>query len=138
VDYHSALLSSDILQLPPISELHILKAIKCLIPSKSVGLEGIPGFITKGRSTVFALLLKYIFDLSLSQEHFPTQYKKAVIVPILKKGNSSSVSNYRPLYLLNNFSKVFQFVIHDHILHYFKHKLNPSLHGFFNSKIYNN
>ena len=70
----------------PISELDILKAIKCLKTSKSVRLDGIPGFIIKGCSGIFALLLKYIFDFSLSQEHFPTQRgKKAVIVAISKK-----------------------------------------------------
>jgi hypothetical protein len=52
--------------------------------------------------------------------------EKTVIVPILRKCNSSSVSNYRPISLLNNFSKVFEFLMHNHMSHYFKHKLNPS------------
>jgi hypothetical protein len=60
--------------------------------------------------------------------------KKAVIVPILKKGNSSFVSNYKPISLLNNFSKVFGFVIHDHMSHYLKHTLNPSQHDFLKFK----
>jgi hypothetical protein len=85
VGYHSGLLSSDILHLPPISELDNLKAIKRLRPSKSVGLHGIPGFIIKGCFTVSVPLLKYIFDVRLSQEHFPTKWEKADIVPILKK-----------------------------------------------------
>jgi hypothetical protein len=131
---HSLLLSSDFLHLPPISELDILKAIKRLRPSTSVRPDGIPSFTIKGFSIIFAPLLKYIFDLSLSQEHFPTQWKKAVIVPILKKGNSFSISNYRPISLLNNFSKVFEFAIHDHMSHYFKHKLNRSQYVFFKSK----
>jgi hypothetical protein len=95
----------------------------------SVGPDGTPSFIIKGCSTIFAPLLKYIFDLSLSQEHFPAQWKKAVIVPILKKGDSSFVRNYRPISLLNNFRKVSEFAIHDHMSHYFKHKLHPSQHG---------
>jgi len=51
VGYCSALLSSDFLLLPPISELDILKALKCLRPSKSVGLCGMPGFIIRGYAT---------------------------------------------------------------------------------------
>jgi hypothetical protein len=120
--------------LPPVRELDILRAIKCLRPSKSVGPDGIPSFIIKGCSTIFAPLFKYTFNLSLSQEHFPAQWKKAVIVPSLKKGNTSFVSNYRPISLLNNFSKVFEFAIHDHMSHYFKHKLHPSQHGFLKYK----
>jgi hypothetical protein len=121
-------LSSDFLHLPPINELDILRAIKRLRPSKSVGPDGIPSFIIKGSSTIFAPLIKYIFNLSLSQEHFPAQWKKAIIVPILKKGNTSFVGNYRPISLLNNFSNVFEFAIHDHMSHYFTHKLHPSQH----------
>ena len=72
VGYRPGLLSSDILHLPPISELDILKVIKRLRPPKSVGLDGISTFIVNGCSAIFAPLLKYIFDLSLSLEHFPT------------------------------------------------------------------
>jgi hypothetical protein len=63
--------------------------------------------------------------LILSQEYSPTQWKTAIIVPILKKSNSSYVSNYRPISLSNDLSKVFEFAIHDQMSHYFKHTLNP-------------
>jgi hypothetical protein len=46
VGYHSGISSSDFLQLLPISELDILKATKRIGLSKSVGLDGIFGFIT--------------------------------------------------------------------------------------------
>ena len=112
------------------SAVDILKAIKSLRPSKSVALGGIPGFITKGCSTTFEPLLEYVCDLSPSPEHFPTQREKAVIGRILKKGSSSSVSNYRPISLLNNFSKVSEFFIHNYTSYYCKHNLNPSQQGF--------
>ena len=57
--------------------------------------------------------------------------KKSGYCHTSKKNCSFSVSNYRPTSLLNNFSKVSEFVIHDHMSHYFKHKLNASQHGFF-------
>jgi hypothetical protein len=123
-------LSNDFLHLPPKFGVDILKAIKSLIPSKSVTFRGIPGFITKGSSTIFEPLLEYVCDLNLSPEHFPTQREKAVIVPIFKKGSSSPVRNYTLISLLNNLSKFSEFFIHDHTSHYFKHKLNPSQHGF--------
>jgi hypothetical protein len=61
--------SIDSLQLPPISELAILKVIERLRPSMSVGHDGPSRFIIKGYSTIFAPLHKYIFDVSLSREH---------------------------------------------------------------------
>ena len=51
----------------------------------SIALGCIPGFITKGCSIVFELLLEYVCYLSLSPEPFPTQREETVIVPILQK-----------------------------------------------------
>jgi hypothetical protein len=70
VGYYSGLLFSEFLQLPSISELEILKATKRVSPSKSVGLDGVPGFIIKGCFTSFGLLLGCIIDHNLPQGHF--------------------------------------------------------------------
>jgi hypothetical protein len=121
---------SESLSLPPISDSDIFKALKRLKPSKSVGLDNIPGFIIKGCSAILVPVLKHIFNLSLSQQYFPALWKQAAVVPILKKGNSAFVNNYRPISILNNFSKLFEFVIHDHASHYLKSKFNPCQHGF--------
>jgi hypothetical protein len=43
------------------------------------------------------------------------------------------VSNYRSIYILNNFSKLFEFIIQDHVLHYIK--FNPNQHGFTKSTV---
>jgi hypothetical protein len=44
-----------------------------------------------------------------------------------KRGNHATVNNYRPISILNNFSKLFEFIAHDHILHYTK--FNPNQHS---------
>jgi hypothetical protein len=41
-----------------------------------------------------------MFNLSLSQQYFLTLWKQVAIIPVLKKGKSTSVSNYRPIALL--------------------------------------
>jgi hypothetical protein len=51
-----------------------------------------------------------------------------------QKRQHASVSNYRPVYLLNNISKLFEFVIHDHVSHNLKFKISPYKHGFSESK----
>jgi hypothetical protein len=60
---------------------------------------------------------------------------KLLLFQCIKKGNSAIVSNYRPIYILNNFSKIFEFIIYDHLHNFFKCRLYPSQHGFrkFNS-----
>jgi hypothetical protein len=51
--------------------------------------------------------------------------------PLFKRGNHAAVSSYRPISVLNNFSKLFEFIIHDHVLQYV---LNSNQCGFAKSK----
>lgn len=53
-----------------------------------------------------------IFNLSLTQHYFPTVWKQAAVVPIFKNGNTASVSNYQPISIQKDFSKLFELVIH--------------------------
>jgi hypothetical protein len=62
-------------------------------------------------------------------------WKQTAVVPVFKKGNSTIVSDYRPISILNNVSKISEFIVYDHLHNFFKYRLNPSQHGFrkFNS-----
>jgi hypothetical protein len=51
---------------------------------------------------------------------------------VFRKGKTSS-GNYRPIAILN-FSRVFEFIIHDRVSHFLKSKLNSSQNGFIKSK----
>jgi hypothetical protein len=124
----------DVLSLTSISDFDIHSAMKRLWPSESVGLGGKPTLGIKDCSEIFVRVLKFILNLRLSQHKSPTLWNHAAVVPVFKKGNCTSVGNYRPISVLHNFFKVFEFIIHDHISHYFKHKLNPCEHGVTKSK----
>jgi hypothetical protein len=39
--------------------------------------------------------------------------------------NEVSLSNYRPISVLNNIAKGFGFVVHDHMSHWFQHNMIP-------------
>jgi hypothetical protein len=58
-----------------------------------VGIDDIPGFIIMGFTGIFVPVLKHIFNPSLSQQYFPTLWKHTAMFPVLKKGNSASISN---------------------------------------------
>jgi Notch-like protein len=105
--YPTLLSSSEFLPLTSVPDSDIIKAIKRLRPSKSDGVDDISGFIIKDCTDVFVPVLKHIFNLSVSQHYFPTLWKQTATVPVLKKGKCNSVSNYRPISLLSNFSKIF-------------------------------
>jgi hypothetical protein len=126
--------TSNFLNAPPISDSDVKKAIRHLSSLKSVGEDEIPSFIIEGCSESFAPLLRHIFNTSLLKGKFPTLWKQVAVVPIFKKGNSILVTNYRPITILNNFSKFFESIIHLQLSSYLKFKLHPSQHGFIKSK----
>jgi hypothetical protein len=119
--------SSEFVSLAPISELDICKSLRRLRPSKSVGLDDNPSFVIKGCSEIFVPVIKHIFDLRLTQHYFPTVWKQAAVT-VFEKGSTAPISNYRSISVLHTFSKLLELVIHDHVSHYLKSKLNPCQH----------
>jgi hypothetical protein len=75
---------TDNLSVFSVTDADVRKAIRWLKPSKSAGLDGIPGFIIKGCTDIFVPLLKYIFNLSLSQQLFPSSWKKLLLYLFIK------------------------------------------------------
>ena len=58
-------------------------------------------------------------------------WKDAKVVPIFKSGDKTCIENYRPIALINNFSKVFEFVIYKQIFFQVKNSLTEVQHGFY-------
>jgi len=57
------------------------------------------------------LKLKKYFWRQKVKGIFPTRLKFCQIIPLLKKGKKSEITNYRPISLLTSFSKIFEKVI---------------------------
>lgn len=107
---------------------------KRLRPTKLVVLYEIPSFIINTCSTIWIPVLKYILNLSVSQKHFSNQWKPSVFAPVYKKGNNGCLRNCRSVFLVNNFSKVFEIVVYNHSFYYLINELNPFQYGFYQSK----
>ena len=63
-------------------------------------------------------LLKHIFDLSFENGIFPDSLKIAKVTPVYKSGDSSSLSNYRPISLLPCFSKMLERITYRRLYSY--------------------
>ena len=57
-----------------------------------------------------------LINLSLTTVVFPDKLKIAKFIPIYKAENRENVSNYRPISLLTNFSKIFERAMYKHLI----------------------
>ena len=64
--------------------------------------------------------LTYLFQLSLEKGAFPYDLKIAKVTPIYKAGDSSDISNYRPISVLPCFSKIPESLIYNRHYKYLK------------------
>ncbi|KAI5728558.1 hypothetical protein M8J77_017913 [Diaphorina citri] len=77
----------------------------------SSGEDSIPMTIIKKSIPFLAEPLSYIFNTSFATSTFPKLFKTSIIIPIHKKGAKTDVNNFRPISLLNNFSKVLEKIV---------------------------
>ena len=76
--------------------------------------------------------LKHIFNASLQKGIFPDSMKKACVIPLFKSGDAKEFSNYRPVSLLPQFSKILERVFHKRLMYFLDKKqiLYKSQYGF--------
>ena len=122
---------------PPISELSIeingvVKLLSKLNPSKASGPDNIPCRILKELAVEIAPVLTAIFQQSLASGQLPTDWSKANITPVFKKGDKNLAENYRPVSLTCISCKLLEHIICSHIhKHLERHGiLTPVQHGF--------
>jgi hypothetical protein len=77
----------------------VIKLLKNLKPHKATGPDGIPARLLKEIAEEIAPAITLLFQASLDQGTLPCSWKKALVVPVFKKGKRSAASNYRPISL---------------------------------------
>ena len=63
--------------------------------------------------------LGIIFRSCLQNGKFPTEWKKAIVVPVFKKNNKQEVKNNRTISLLPVSSKIFERLLYDSMFKFF-------------------
>ena len=103
------LVSQPLLQLPPVSVGEVSNLIKCL-PNKSSPLDILPPLLIKRCSNAVSAVIAKLANLSFSLGVFPSTFKTAQILPLLKKPSldKSISANYRPISNLSTISKLLE------------------------------
>ena len=81
---------------------------------------------------VLAPVLSLCFSAAIDLGVFSHKFKTAKVIPIFKAGDKQIPSNYRPISLLPNLSKILEKFIKTQLLNFFeKHNVfYPSQYGF--------
>jgi hypothetical protein len=95
-----------------ITEKDVLRAIKRLKSTVTYGPDLIPAFVIRDCANVFSTPLLILFNLIFKMCAFPSQWKISSICPVYKKGDKSKIVNYRPIAIINYFSKIFEHLLH--------------------------
>ena len=86
--------------------------IKQLACKSSTDLDGISSKLLKALRSEIEAPLAHIFNLSLTTGIFPPQLKSSKVVPIHKTGDKTNCDNYRPITLVNAFSKILEKIVY--------------------------
>ncbi|PJE78143.1 hypothetical protein CI610_02928 [invertebrate metagenome] len=97
----------------------ICDVLKNLKLGKASGEDGISHHMLKYTAYTVCKPLELLFNFSLSTCIFPNIWKTAKVMPLFKKGDRHSISNYRPISLLSTVGKVLERVIFKHLYNYF-------------------
>ena len=116
----------------PFSYHSVLSALKKLPSKTSKSPDKYPALFLKSIADEIAIPLCFLFELSMKTGQIPTVWKKAIVIPVYKKGPSSLANNYRPISLTSICCKVMETVVKNSMFSFLlANKLISSLqHGF--------
>ena len=110
----------------------ILKLLSNLNPDKAPGPDGIKPIVLKELREELAPIIQLLFQKSISTGKIPTDWTKANVSPVFKKGSKSDPANYRPISLTCILCKVMEHIIASKLTqHLNQHNILYDLqHGF--------
>ena len=105
-------------------------ALISLDPSNSAGYDQISPKLLKHCAPALCSVLHHLFRLCLDQSYIPSDWHMHLITPILKSGDKSQVTNYRPISLLCITSKILERLVYNHLVAFIGNSFSPAQFGF--------
>ena len=108
----------------------IEKVINNLSNLKVCQKDDIPTEVIKTNRDTFAGFIANDFNNCVDKGLFLDDLKHADVTPIYKNKDKSDKTNYRPVSVLPNISKIYEKIIYNQLYDYFDDILSPSQCGF--------
>ena len=112
------------------SENTVFNFLRKLNANKAAGPDGRQAKLIKCCAWGLSKPLSKLYTMFFRSGSIPKLWKLANIVPVHKKGDKSSVENYRPISLTCLPMKVFEYCVKDLLINKCRHLIHDSQHGF--------
>ena len=96
---------------PVVRIVEVAKLIATIDTSKSSGLKDINSVVIKDALCCLVEKVTFLFNRCLGTKTFPELWKKGSLVPVPKKGNSTLVTNLRPITVLPIIGKLYEIIL---------------------------
>ena len=104
--------------LNPTSPEEIFKVIRTIKPSRSCGPDNISNELLKQINSAICTPISCLINKSLETGTVPTSMKIAKVIPVYKSKAKNTFTNYRPISLLPNISKILEKIVHIQLYHF--------------------
>ena len=105
------------------NEIEVKNIIRGMNVHKNCQLKDILTKIIKMNSDIFANFICLHFNYCIDTGEFPQEFNNADIIPVHKTKEKSDKTNYRPVSILPNLSKIYEKLIYDQLYDYFEKTL---------------
>ena len=119
------------LKFVPVDVESVSSIVSSLHVQKASGADGLPTRFVKA-SPFMARLITVLINKCIESSSVPFQWKQAIVTPVPKRKQCTSLTHFRPISVLPVLSKVLERVLHNQIQsHLIKHQLlSPHQSGF--------
>ena len=118
--------------LSPADENEVIRVVESCKNKSSTDAEGLSMNIVQHIITSIIKPLTHICNTSFKTGAFPDKLKIAKVIPVFKSGIKEDCSNYRPISLLPQFSKILEKLFNSRLSAFIDKNniINPSQYGF--------
>ena len=113
-----------------IDEESVFNKLSDICVSKSLGSDGIPNWVLKHYAYILALPVASLLNASIQQQHVPTAWKKAEVIPIPKTSIPADITtDLRPISLTPTLSKICESFVSDWLISSIKNRIDKRQFG---------
>ena len=110
----------------------VFKKLQEVNVAKATGHDSIPDKILKIAAPVISKSLADLFNLSITTNTFPDDWKVAKVFPLFKSGERNDPNNFRPISVLPTIARAFERLVYEQMYTYFTENnlIQPRQSGF--------